>query len=57
MYQFWYWYLKRKVTNQYRLLCTSTVSFLFEVQMGDFYNAHYFDFSDYPKAHELFAID
>lgn len=61
MYNFWYGYLKQKYASQCRLLCTDTDSFLFEVQTADIYkalkkDAHFFDFSDYPKEHALFSL-
>ena len=61
MYEFWYGYLKKKYSNQCRLLCTDTDSFVFEVLTKDFYgclkkDAHHFDFSDYPKDSPLFSL-
>jgi hypothetical protein len=62
MYQYWYDYIKPEYGEKVNLLYTDTDSLVYEVETADIYadmakNADLFDFSNYPKDHQLFNTE
>ena len=60
MYDFHYNVMKKKYGNKIKLLFTDTDSLCYEIETEDFYKdvkeiSHHFDFSEYPKTHELYS--
>ena len=61
MYDFHYNVMKRKYDDKIKLLFTDTDSLCYEIETEDVYedmksNAQHYDFSEYPKTHELFSV-
>ena len=60
MYDFHYNVMKKKYGDKIKLLFTDTDSLCYEIETEDFYKdvkeiSHHFDFSEYPKTHELYS--
>ena len=62
MYQFHYYYMKKKYGSRARLLFTDTDSLVYHIQTEDIYqdllkDKKTFDFSNYPKQHYLYHTE
>ena len=61
MYDFYFNVMKKKYNDKIKLLFTDTDSLTVEVETEDIYEdmkgmKQYFDFSEYPKDHQLYNI-